>query len=180
MTKLTRLSVLVALVATCAVAATASAASADTVTCNTAGTVKLSPGLTTTAATQNVTVKGTLSECTGTETNVTSGKYIAHLKSTEEIGCSALTGSAPATGTIVIKWTPKGSGNSMGTFTMPVTEAPGALIGGFVESGPFIEDTIAGSVSQTYTGGPTCGVAEGKKKAKKVNKGTLTGTLTIS
>ena len=30
------------------------------------------------------------------------------------------------------------------------------------------------------TGGPTCGVATGKKQAKKVSKGTVTGTVTIS
>ena len=39
----------------------------------------------------------------------------------------------------------------------------------------------SGSITQTYTGGETCGIPpEGKKNAKKVNKGTYSGTLSIS
>ncbi len=78
----------------------------------------------------------------------------------------------------------RGQGNSMGTFSMPLTEVPGVSLGGTLESGPFSGDSIAGiagTVSQMYTGGPTCGVAVGKKKVKKVNEGTFTGSaMTIS
>jgi hypothetical protein len=105
---------------------------------------------------------------------------VAHLKTAEPVTCATLAGASAANGTIVLKWTPKGEGNSMGSFTMDLTEVPGAPISGSLESGPFSGETISGSVSQTYTGGPTCGVAEGKKKAKKVKKGTLTGSLAIS
>lgn len=160
-------------------ATSASANAATTETCETNASVKLSPGLTNTPTVQNISIKGTLTNCAGEEATVTGGKYVAHLKTAEPVTCAVLAGpGAPATGTIVIKWTPKGQGNSMGTFSTSLTEQPTA-IGGSIESGPFAESPLSGSVVQAYTGGSTCGVAEGKKKAKKVNKGTLTGTLTV-
>jgi hypothetical protein len=162
------------------IAVPAASASADTTSCENNATIKLSPGLSNTPQIQNVTVKGTLSNCSGEESTATSGKYVAHLKTTEATTCAALASAAATEGTIVIKWSPKGAGNSMGTFSMPITELP-TTVSGLVEKGPFEGDTIGGSVTQSYTGGPTCGIApEGKKKAKKVNKGTLSGTLTIS
>lgn len=158
----------------------ASASAAETTCSSNTGTIKLSPGLEATPKVQNITVKGTLSGCTGS--TVTGGTYVAHLKTVNPASCADLTGpGAPTTGTIVIKWSPKGQGNSHGTFSMPLTEMPGAALSGMVESGPFAEGAIAGTVSETYTGGAQCGVANGKKKAKKVNKGTLTGTaFTVS
>lgn len=169
------------LVCAIAMVSTASASAAST-TCNTnSGTIKLSPGLSESPHVQNVTIKGALSECSGEE--VTGATYVAHLKTTEAVTCSALTGAGAAEeeGTIVVKWSPKGQGNSKGSFSMPLTEAPVA-IGGALESGPFSGDSLAGTVSQNYTGGPTCGVApEGKRKAKKVSKGSFTGSpVTVS
>jgi hypothetical protein len=159
-------------------------ASADSTTCETSGSIKLSPGLSETAHVQNVTIKGTLSGCTGTETEVTSGKYIAHFHTAEAVTCSTLTGAgvgaAAEENKIVIKWTPKGAGNSQGTFSLPITEVAGASLSGLVQSGPFEGDAISGTVSETYTGGAECGKAEGRKKAKKVNKGALSGSLSIS
>jgi len=153
-------------------AAPASAAEGTTCTGN-SGSIKYSPGLTDSPKVQNVTVKGTLSGCSGG--GVTSASYLAHLKSTNAVTCAALTGSgAPTTGTIVIKWSPKGQGNSNGTFSMPLTEAPGASIGGTIESGPFATMTLSGTVSQTFSG--TCGVASGKKKAKAVKDATFSGS----
>jgi hypothetical protein len=161
-------------------AGTAASASAATTACETSGTIKLSPGLSNTPQVQNVSVKGTLSNCSGVESTVTAGKYVAHFKTAEPVTCAVLTGAgAPEAGSnVVIKWSPKGQGNSMGTFTLPVTEVPGASLGGLVESGLFAGGAIGGTVSQTYTGGPSCGVAEGKKKAKKVEKGSFAGSLT--
>jgi hypothetical protein len=160
-------------------ASSASASAATTETCENNASIKLSPGLSNTPQIQNISVKGTLTNCTGEGGTVTSGKYVAHLKTTEPVTCAVLAGSGAAdTGTIVIKWSPKGQGNSMGSFTMPLTEQPTA-IGGLVESGPFAESPITGSVTQTYEGGSTCGIATGTKKAKKVNKGALTGSLTV-
>jgi hypothetical protein len=168
-----------ALLAVVALGATsASANAATTETCENNASVKLSPGLSNTPTVQNISVKGTLTNCTGEEATVTSGKYVAHLKTSEPVTCAVLAGSGAATGTVVLKWTPKGHGNSLGSFSMALTELP-TEIGGLIESGPFAESPLGGTVTQTYTGGSTCGVAEGKKKAKKVNKGTLTGTLTV-
>jgi hypothetical protein len=167
------------LMALAIVAVPVASASADTTTCENNATIKLSPGLSNTPQVQNVSIKGTLSNCAGEESTVTSGKYVAHLKTSEAVTCAALGGAAPTTGTVVIKWSPKGAGNSIGTLSVPITELPTTL-SGLVEKGPFEGDTIAGPVSQKYVGGPTCGVAEGKKKPKKVSKGTLSGSLTIS
>lgn len=161
-------------------AVTAASASAATTTCENSGTIKLSPGLSATPTVQNVTVKGTLSKCSGEESSVTGGKYIAHLK-TEAVTCEALAGEgAPLTGSnIVLKLTPKEGANTMGTIDFPVTEKAGVSLSGLIESGPFDGSAIGGSVTQAYTNGPACGISEGKKKTKKVNKGTFTGSLSF-
>ncbi len=158
----------------------ASASAAGTTCSSNTGTIKLSPGLEASPKVQNITIKGTLSGCTGS--TVTEASYVAHLKTVNAASCADLkTAGAPATGTIVVKWSPKGQGNSQGTFGMPLTETPGASLSGMVEGGLFEGGAISGTVSETYAGGEKCGVANGKKKAKKVNKGTLTGTaFTIS
>jgi len=161
----------------------ASASAASTTCTGNSGTIKLSPGLSQSLHVQNITIKGTLSGCSGAESSVTGAKYVAQLKTVGPVSCSALTGAGAAEeeAKIVIKWSPSGQGNSMGTFSMPLTEVPGVSLGGTLASGPFSGGSIAGTVSQTFTGGATCGVAEGKKKAKKVNKGTFTGSaVTIS
>ncbi len=149
----------------------ASASAATTTCAGSSGTIKLSPGLSESPQVQNITINGTLSECSGEGSTVTGAKYVAHLKTAEPVTCSALTGAGAAEegGTIVLKWSPKGQGNSMGSFTMPLTEVPGVSLGGTLESGPFSGASIAGTVSQTFTGGVTCGVGHGKKKAKKVS-----------
>ncbi len=177
-----RLVGLAALLAAFATAGTASASAAST-SCQASGTIKLSPGLSETAQLQNVSIKGTLTECASTESAVTSGKFVAHFKTAAPVTCATLTGAgtgAAEGSNVVIKWSPKGSGNSQGTFSVPITEVPGALVSGNIESGPFAGDSISGSISQSYTGGPTCGQPVGKKKAKKVNKGTFSGTVSVS
>ncbi len=179
-----RIAAVAALMGAFALVGTASA-SADSTTCNTSGTIKLSPGLSTTPQVQNVSIKGSLAECASVESEVTSGKYVAHFKTAEPVTCSTLTGAgtgaAAEENKIVLKWKPSGGGNSQGTFSVNITEVPGALLSGTIASGPFSEDTISGAISQTYTGGGTCGIPpEGKKKAKKVNKGTFSGTLSVS
>ncbi len=160
--------------------ASASAATATECTGN-SGTIKLSPGLSETPQVQNISIKGTLSGCSGEE-GFTGASYNAHLKTADAVSCSVLTeaGAAEVETNINIKW----SGVSSGTFSMPLTEVPVSL-GGTLTSGPFSGESIAGTVSQTFTGGATCGVSTaGKKKpkkAKKVNKGSFTGSaVTIS
>ncbi|HTR72577.1 MAG TPA: hypothetical protein VMG80_03200 [Solirubrobacteraceae bacterium] len=151
-----------------------------TTTCENSGTIKLSPGLSNTATVQNVTIKGKLSNCSSTESAVTEGKYVAHLK-TEAVTCAVLAGEGAllTESNVVFNLKPKEGGNPMGTFDFPVTEKAGVSLSGLVESGAFEGGAIGGSVSQAYAGGETCGIPNGKKKAKKVNKGTFTGSLSL-
>ena len=78
----------------------------------------------------------------------------------------------------MIKWG-EGFGNSHGRLSLPLTELP-TTASGLIQCGPFTEGVVSGSAEQSYEGGATCGVASGKKKAKKVSKGSLSGTLSIS
>jgi hypothetical protein len=176
-----RLSVLTVLISALGLmTAFAASASADSITCNTNGSIKLSPGLSESPTVQNIQLKGTLSSCTGMETEVKGGKYNAHLKTAEPVTCKALSGpgvpSSPESG-IILKWTPHGGGNSLGTFSMPLTELLSTL-SGKITSGPFMEDTISGNVLQSYSG--KCGESSGKKMAKKLKKGTYSGSITVS
>jgi hypothetical protein len=154
------------------VTAPASASAATTCSGN-SGTIKLSPGLQESAQVQNITIKGTLSGCTGG--TVTGGSYQAHLKTTSAVSCAALSSAGEAaTGSIIIKWSPKGQGNSNGTFSMPLTAMAGVSVGGTLESGPFATSTLSGTVSQSFAG--ACGGGKGKSKGKKVKDGTFTGS----
>ncbi len=185
--KLWTLPALTALVSTMGlVGAFAASASADSITCEISGSIKLSPGLSESAQVQNISItkkKGAkLSACTGTETPVTGGNATIHMKTAEPVTCAALTGAgAPVAETNAVwKWQPKGetTTNSMSTFVMPLTEMSVPLEGTFaMGTFPFSEDTISGTVKQTYSG--SC-VSSGHKKAKKVNKGTFSGSITIS
>jgi hypothetical protein len=149
------------------------AASTGTICSGNSGSIKLSPGLEATAQVQNIVIKGRLSGCTGS--TVTSATYVAHLKTAAPVACATLTSGSPATGTVVIKWSPKGQGNSHGTLSLPLTSAPGVGMTGELANGPFEGLGLFGTVSQTFPG--TCGEpAAGAKKAKKVKDGTLTGS----
>ena len=185
--RISRLIAVAALVGAFCLAATASA-SADTTSCTAAGTVKLSPGLTATPQVQNIQIKGTLTGCTGEESaEITGGTFQIHSKTAETVSCSALTSGAATTGeALKLKWKPKpnAGSQSQGTASISLIEGAGALSGS-ITSGPFNEDVLGGSLTQAYTGGPTCGqeveMKNGKKKpGKKVNKGTVSGTLSIS
>ena len=184
--RFTKVAVLVAALGALSLVGTASA-SADSTSCQTAGTIKLSPGLTTEAKVQNVSLKGTLSECASTESEVTEGKYVAHFKTAEPISCANLVsggvGAAAEENKIVLKLKPKGGGNPSGPISVDIQEGTAQSLSGSItsEGTAFFEDLIEGSITQTYTGGETCGVVPlGKKKAKKVNKGSYSGTLSIS
>jgi hypothetical protein len=177
-TRLAGLSVVVALAGPVALmgVSAASASAAGTTCTGNSGWIKLSPGLSESAQVQNVSIKGTLSGCTGS--TVTKGSYVAQLKTTHAVTCAALAGAGePATGSIVIKWSPKGQGNSMGTFSMPLTALAGVSIGGTLEKGPFSVAGISGTVSQSFSG--ACGGGKGKKKAKKLKDGSFTGSEVV-
>jgi Bacterial Ig domain len=145
-----------------------------TCTSNT-GTITLSPGLTSTAAIQTVKIKGTLAGCTGAA--VTDASYTATLTTAGPVSCSVLKGAGEAaSGAAKFKWSPKTKpATSTGTLGMLLTETPSVALSGSVSAGPHSPLTFSGKTSEMLTGGSTCGVAEGKKKAKPVKKGTFTG-----
>ena len=142
------------------------------------GTIKLSPGLSETPAVQNITVKGTLKGCDG-PLGIESGTYIDHLKTTEEVTCSALVSSSlePTTSAVslAVKWTPSEEGKSKGSLILPLAEYSLTGLSGTLEGGPFGAPTSisAASVYESFTGGSTCGQAVGKKKAKAVKSGSF-------
>lgn len=156
------------------VSAASAAEPEGTICSGNSGSIKLSPGLEEVAHVQNITIKGVLTGCTGS--TVTEAKYVAHLKTVHEVSCAALTGEGEAaTGTIVIKWAPKGQGDSHGTISLPLTAAGPVSMTGRLEDEPFEKLGLYDPVSQAFTG--NCGIVEeGKKKAAKVKRGTLTGS----
>ena len=130
------------------------------------GTVHLSPGLTETPAIQSMTVSGELSGCTG-PLDFEAGKYTAHLVTTEEVTCSALS-SASLEGTkaksLSVKWLPLESGTSKGSLVLPLSETPLTGMTGTVSGGPFTSVTRfkADAVSESFKGAALCGVPQGK------------------
>ena len=142
------------------------------------GSIKLSPGLEETPHVQNITVKGTLKGCDG-PLGFTEGTYVAHLTTTEEVTCSTLVSvsaeSTTSSVSLAVKWSPKEAGSSKGTLVMPLTEMPGVALAGMLEGGPLASPLSfsASSLSESFTGGPACGVASGKKKAKAVKSGNF-------
>src|SRR3954451_8908212 len=148
--RVSRLIIAAALVGAFALAATASA-SAATATCTGAtGKIKLSPGLTETAAVQNIQVKGELTGCTG-EGAQESYKFQVHAKTAEAVTCAALAGALSGEeSTILIK--SKGEGNSSGSVSFQLIEGAGSFSSGTLSGGPFNEGTASGSLTQEYTG----------------------------
>jgi hypothetical protein len=73
---------------------------------------------------------------------------------------------------------PAEEGTSKGSLIIPITEAPLTGLSGTLDGGPFSSPTpiAASSVTESFTGGPSCGVAEGKKKAKAVKTGEFSTT----
>ena len=143
------------------------------------GTIKMTPGLTESAAVQSVTVKGTLSGCHGPNTPE-SGTYTVTEKTTEPVTCSYLQSSAttPTTtaGKLTVKWLPLEEGTSKGTLTVPVSEVPLVGMSGSLTGGPFETTTPvkAASVLESFTGAALCGVPQGRKgTVKAVKAGTF-------
>ena len=145
------------------------------------GTIKLSPGLTETPHVQDITIKGTLGNCGG-PSGVESAKYVDHLKTTEEVTCSVLASLSEEPTTVPVslsvKWAPHELGTSHGTLVVPITEASTLSVTGTLEGGPFTAPApvTGGEIWESFNGGSTCGVAEGKMKAKPVKSGFFAGT----
>jgi hypothetical protein len=135
---------LLALMLVGASASTSYAADTGTIcTQNEASKVKLSPGLQATAGpeeasnahVQNITFKGVVKGCTGS--TVTEASYVAHLKTNGPVDCSVLATGETAEGTVVVKWRPKGQGNSHGTMSMELIGGATTIFGDLSGAGPF-------------------------------------------
>jgi hypothetical protein len=161
-------------------------ASADTMTCEVAGAIKLSPGLTETPTTQHVGItahKGAKrSNCTGDEPTVTGGTIHVVANTTGPVSCKTLKEKGVAlesANDAQFKWAPKGTPMSTGALNIPITEMTESISGSVAKGEfPFSEDTITGTVTEKYSG--TCGSSGKGKGGKKVNKGSFTGTITIT
>ena len=57
-----------------------------------------------------------------------------------------------------------------------LSEAPSVAFSGETTAGSFSPLTFSGTATESYEGGPTCGVPNGRKAAKAVKKGTFAGT----
>ena len=135
------------------------------------GTVKLSPGLTDTAAVQTMKIKGTLTGCAGTP--FTGAKYTATLTTAGPVSCSVLsTAGEPATGAAKYVWTPKTKA-SKGTLSTLLTETPDIAFSSEVTTGSYAPLTLTGFATESYTGGPTCGEKVTFKPVKAVKNGTF-------
>jgi hypothetical protein len=138
------------------------------------GTVALSPGLTDTATVQTMKIKGTLTGCT--DEPFTEVKYTAKLKTAGPVSCPVLAGAAePAAGDAKYAWTPKVKG-STGPLSMQLAETPDIAFSGEVTSGSHAPLALTGVVTESFTGGATCGESVGKKAPKPVRNGTFSGS----
>lgn len=131
-----------------------------------------------TPSVQSMTVKGSLRGCDGRAAPGEEASYVAHLTTTEEVTCSTLQSisAEPTTASVslTVKWLPKGSGTSHGTLVLPLTEI-GSSLHGTLEGGPFAapQSLFAASLSESFTGGPACGVPPAKGNAKPVKSGAF-------
>ncbi|MHB8243677.1 MAG: hypothetical protein ACYDHN_17035 [Solirubrobacteraceae bacterium] len=154
------------------------ASAAGTVCSGNSGAVTFSPGLTTTAKAQNIVIKGSLTGCTGS--TVTTAKYVAKLKSSAPETCSSLAvAGETATGSVVVKWSPKGQGNSNGALTFTTSEGGGGSFAGTFETGLFAGQSLSGAL-ETFT--PLFkSTVEPCSKKNPLKKATFTGSaVTIS
>lgn len=146
------------------------------------GKVTLTPGLTETPAVQTVSVKGTLTECSG---GPESGTYTEKFTTTGPVTCEVLTGKelvTPATGTVTFKWLPIEEGTSKGTLVFPLGEGVLGGLSGSVSGGPIkgTQPVASPYVAESFTGASTCGVPSKLGKVKPVRAGTFsTGGVTF-
>lgn len=152
---------------------TSSAAAAETgATCATnTGVATLSPGINESAKTQNITLKGSLGECTG-EAGA-SAKYVIHLKSSASVTCASLaTEGLVAEGTSILKWG-HGHGNSLGTATLSGSPTSGFSLTGSITEGSYAGLTLSSALSGTSV---FSGKGEPCTKNGKLKKIEMSGT----
>lgn len=126
-----------------------SAVAAETgATCATnSGVATLSPGINETAKVQNVTLKGTLGECSG-EAGA-SAKYVIHLKTATPVTCATLAAEGlVAEGSAILKWG-HGKGNSLGSAKLSGSPTSGFSLSGSIAEGPYAGLSLAGAMSGT-------------------------------
>jgi hypothetical protein len=155
------------------------ASAAGTACSGSTGSVTFSPGLTNgPAKVQNVVIKGALSGCSGS--TVSAATYVAKLKSAKPATCATLsTEGETATGSLVIKWSPKGQGNSHGSITLTETGGTGASLAGTIGEGLFAGLGASGG-AEAFTPMFT-GTGEPCTKKNPLKKATFTGSgVTIS
>lgn len=149
------------------------------------GKVTLTPGLTETPAVQSITVKGELKECEG-PLGFEAGTYTAHLKTTEEVTCSALASTSlePTTSPVsfAVKWLPLEEGTSKGTLILPLSEVAMTGLSGTLSGGPFgatHTGISAASVFESFTGASLCGQPQGRLKVVKPVKSGIFSTSEV-
>ena len=148
-----------------------------------AATVKLSPGLTNTAAVQTMKITGSLTGCQGEP--FTAASYKATLKTAGPVTCAVLAGGGePATGGVKFKWTPTTKPASAGgTLSMPLTRASTAVFessevtvgpsfefSGEVATGAHSPLPFTGTETTRYIGGARCGQKGVKVKQGEISK----------
>ena len=138
-------------------ASPALASETGTVCSGNSGAMKISPGVEETVAkVQNIKIKGVLTGCSGS--TLTSATYVAHLKTVGPVTCATLATGESASGTIVVKWSPKGQKNSHGSLEMVLASGATTMYGS-IGLGTFEGDGI-------YSPGSTVLGSCGDKKAK--------------
>jgi hypothetical protein len=138
------------------------------------GKLTLSPGLTQTPTVQTARLKGTLTGCSGG--GFTEGRFSAVLTSTGPTGCAILSsaGGQPASGTLEVTWRPKAKGGkSLGSLQVSLGQASEFPLDGMIEGGMFAPASIFGTIAETYTNAPQCGVRV-NERVKPVKTATLT------
>jgi hypothetical protein len=103
------------------------------------GTAKFAPGLTTTAQTQNVTVAGSVTGCTG---SVTSAGVVLHVPAAAAMTCSTVSAGSGSsfTGSAILAWS--GSGSSHVTVSVTYGGGGSATVVGIIAKGPFAGSTL--------------------------------------
>jgi hypothetical protein len=154
------------------VAAPGAAAAEPGATCaSNNGVATLSPGISETAQVQNITLKGTLGECTGEAGS--SAKYVIHVKSSTPVTCVSLAaGGLASEGTAILKWG-HGKGNSLGTVSVSGSPTSGFSLTGSIAEGPYAGLHIAETMSGTSV---FSGKGEACTKKNKLKRITVSGT----
>jgi hypothetical protein len=127
-----------------------SAVAAGGATCTTgSGQARFSPGLTTTASSENIVIRGTLSGCSGS--TFTDAAFLMHLpRGTAQLTCDSLaTGAADVLSGKAIVKLPAGSKSSMAAVTATFSGAGSLHVTGLITKGSFTGSTLTTDLAIT-------------------------------